>query len=445
MKKLTLNQLYLQFIRTKRFYRSRYKSTKKHNNKSYLLAVKNRSIISKAKIEHLDAYKKISLETIRLKIKNRQDTFKVKVPKVFSMYDAPENVLNVINEIALLTNYPHIKIIDIDHSSCIKHDLAAEILLASAVMSLRSFKTKNSAKFRIKGTFPQDEKMCRLMRSIGIVNEIGSIKYQIRDKDKLRLFKRESTLTEKLNIFGKDKKTRATEDFTDHLNSCLSFINAKLDKLERDKIDKYLGEVLGNAEEHSGKKLWHIVGYLDAHNPDDIYTEIVIYNIGKSIKDTFDDKTDVPIVYDALIEYINKHNHLLNDEQLTMVHALQQNRSSKKTIEAIDRGQGTKYLIDLFHYLSDECNRINTLQKVNVKNGKPTMFILSGGAMLKFDGKYLPPMNDDEKMVYAFNKTNDLDIAPDMRYTPALKKSVFPGTVIYIKFPLHQKSIGLVN
>jgi len=183
MKKLTLKQIYLQFIRTKKFYRSRYKVTNKYNSKAYLLAAKNRNIISKAKIEHIEAYKKITLKTIKLRLKNRQDTFIVNVPKVFSMYDAPELVLNVINEIALLTDYPHIKIIDIDHSSCVKHDLAAEILLASAVMSLRSFKTKNKAKFRIKGTFPDDEKMCRLMRSIGIVNEIGNIKYQIIDKD----------------------------------------------------------------------------------------------------------------------------------------------------------------------------------------------------------------------------------------------------------------------
>ena len=436
MKKITLASRILQKIRVRR-------ELVKLNNKKIrksLLASKfkdrTRSRISQAKLEHLESYLKISCQ--KMKVKKRQDEWELTIPEDFSLYRQPEKVLSIINEIAQLKKYPQIRTIFINHINCIKHDLAAEILLASSVNSLKSFKTRKGARFRVKGIFPTDPKMCRLMRSIGIVHELGNIKYQVQQKDKLRLFKRESQLTEKTDIFGKDKKTRATEDFTVHLNSCLSFINGKLDEDESKKLDKYLGEVLGNAEEHSGKKLWHIVGYLDGTTEDEIYSEIIIFNVGKTIFETFEEKKDVSIVYDELKHYISLHGKNFTDEQLTMVYSLQQNVSSKKD-EEIDRGQGSKYLIDLFHHLSDECNRIKEIQQIEHDNGDPTMLILSGGTMLKFDGKYLPEIKDEQKMVYAFNETNDLDKAPDYCYTPRLEKVAFPGTAIYIKFPLNQK------
>jgi hypothetical protein len=370
--------------------------------------------------------------------KNRE--LYIDIPEVFSLYKNPESVLIIVDQIASLKNVKQINKIMINHINCIEHDLAAETILAAAVTALYSYKTKTGGKFIIEGILPKDEKMKKLLRSIGVVKETANPKYHLKKEDRLRLFKRHSDILEIPTIFGKDKKTRATEDFIDHLNECVLFISAQLDGEEVGKLDYYVGEVLGNAEEHSGTNIWTIVGYLDATDESNLVSEIAIYCVGKTIFETFEEKRDVSIVFDKMNDYIQLHNSNFTDEQLAMVYALQQNVSSKKD-EVIDRGQGTKYLIDLFHHLTDECNRIN-LKRIGEKKAlKPSMLILSGSSMLKFDGKYKPSLNEDDKMIYAFNKENNLGVAPDKKYVPSFEGVCFPGTIIYIRFPLSEETL----
>jgi hypothetical protein len=396
--------------------------------------------IFRSKLIKLDYYQRIFCQGA--KTSKRQREYYVKIPKVFSLYQNPEQVLKVAGEISSLKQIKNINSILIDHTNCEEHDLAAEILLATTVSSLITYKKKNGAKFKLKGLFPTDRKMKKLLRSIGVVKEVANAKYHITGEDKLRLFKRQSDMNEKINIFGKDKKTRATEDFVKHLNDCLNFIGAQLDEDEEEKIHLYLGEVLGNAEDHSGTKLWHIAGYLDAEDQTNICSEIVIYSVGNTVFETFEEKKNVPIVYNELEQYVKKHKSgTLSEEQLTMVFALQQNVSSKKD-EAIDRGQGTKDLIQLFHHLTNECNKINSLRGKHCNMASnPNMFMLSGSAMLKFDGKYQPSSGQNDKMVYSFNDTNSLDLPPDKNYVPQFKNCEFPGAIIYIRFPLHEETL----
>lgn len=424
MKKLTAHDIISHDINVRREEKKRNKQSTNENFKE-----KN-PVVMQSRIEKLERFTRAYTHNwapVKVEVE-------IQIPKIFSMYKKPKECLKVIYKIASLKDVPGLKSLKIDHSNCQTHDLSAEVLLAHTVVALKSYRTKDGGKLRISGLFPTQEKMKRLMRSIGIVKETSNPKYHVSENDKLRLFRRRSDINEETNIFGKDKKTRATEDFAGHINRCLSHINAKLDADEVKKLHKYLGEVLGNAEEHSDTRIWDIVSYLDAQE-NNKNLEIVIYSVGNTIFENFLNKKNVRLIFDKLENYVKKHNNMLDDECLTMIHALQQNISSKKD-EDVTRGQGTKYLIDLFHHFSQECQRIRLKRGNDSPASKPKMFIISGAGMLKFDGTYDPLISEKEKMVYAFNSNNDLEECPDINYVKNMGEVTFPGAIIYIKLPL---------
>jgi len=368
----------------------------------------------------------------------------VQVPSNFSLYERTAETLQLIGKIAQIKYYDDISGVIIDYRRCKNNDLAAENLLADTIKAIKEYKKQNSLYFSVKGNYPQKERIKRLIRSIGVVKETASQRYHLqgKEKDELRIFRRQSDINEESDIFGKDKKTRATEDFTDHLDDCLKFIQAKLDEDERDKLEKYLGEVLGNAEDHSGTRIWTILGYFDAFEPNKKYSEIVITSVGKTIFETFEEKKNVPIVYEDLEQYVDRHKgKSFSKEQLCMVYSMQKNVSSKKD-ESVDRGQGTWYLIDLFHHLASECERINDINGQGTTSSKPRMTIISGSSALMFNEEFDPSKGGKTTGDYAFNTENDLSQPPSKNFVKRYKDIKFPGTIIYIKFPIYEQLLA---
>ncbi|WP_425666284.1 hypothetical protein ACPUEJ_01480 [Vibrio tubiashii] len=426
MKKLTKKITLLFQIRRNRKLRSETKDRRREarkKRKSPLNRIRKEEAAQYFR-EHLAAYTRISNKAPS--VYRRINQHIVKLPKTFCLYENPEGVLKIIKEVVSLIEYKHISSIYIDHTRCTQHDLAAEMLFASAVNSLKASKPKT---FRIRGTLPDDEKMKRLLKSVGVVKDTAAPRYHENDREHVKLYKMRSDINEssEKNIFEQDRKSAATTGFVDYLNDCLGLISSSLEDDDENKLSKYLAEVLGNAEDHSGEKLWQIVGYLDSTDPQNLCCEIVIFNVGKTFYETFEEKVDTAVVNDKRLEYINQHKRRMSEELLTLVYAMQQNASSKLD-EQIDRGQGTKYFMELFHHLTD---------KNKNPNFGPKMLILSGGAILKMDGTYSPIVNND-KLVYAMNKANDLSIAPDKRYIHGLGDVSFPGAVIYIRYSLQE-------
>ncbi|MFA0408099.1 hypothetical protein AB4505_07915 [Vibrio splendidus] len=426
MKKLTEKMAVLLQIRRNRRLRSEIKEKRSLARRKRMIPINtiHKEEATQYYKEHLSAYSKINNDTPHVYRKINQHI--LKLPKKFCLYENPEGVLKIIKEVVSLSDFKHIGSLYIDHTKCVQHDLAAEMLFASAVKSLKASKPRG---FRIRGTLPDDEKMRRLLKSVGVVKDTAAPKFHENDKEHVKLYKMRSDLNEdsEKNIFEQDRKSAATTGFVDYLNDCLSLISSSLDDDEESKLSKYLAEVLGNAEDHSGEKLWQIVGYLDSKDPQNLCCEIVIFNVGKTFYETFEDKVDSAVVNNKRLKYINQHRKRMPEELLTLVYAMQQNASSKLD-EQIDRGQGTKYFMELFHHFTD---------KNKNPNFGPKMLILSGGAILKMDGTYSPSMNDD-KLVYAMNKENDLSIAPDKRYIHGLGDVSFPGAVIYIRYSLQE-------
>lgn len=380
-------------------------------------------------------------------VKKHMRTLSINLPNTFSIIDQPNECLNKLLEFKAIFENLLINEIKISHVNTKKADLAAEILLAKVARTCmekhvesRSAKRK---KFSIGGDYPESESISRIIRSIGIVKELEIKESSIDERDdkdkKILIFKRRSDSGEQSSIGSLDHKTRTTQDFVTHINNCLLQSGNTLTDAAQQVLCEYIGEIITNAQDHSGTKHWEIFGYLDREN-DERVCEVVIFNFGKTISETFMKLPHNAFARQSLNKYLQVHRQggalisRWSQDLLAAVFSLQGSVSSKNIKTDITRGHGTVALIEFFQ---------NIVEQNENKNAK--MCILSGNEHIKFDGKYRLVENEG-KPIIAFNSKNDLKVAPDRNYVKSLTGVSFPGTLIAIQFVLPESAtqeIGL--
>lgn len=355
------------------------------------------------------------------------------LPNTFSIIDAPEDVLTVFNKINI-NNIEKLREIYVDHSKVQKIDLAAESILDFIVMEIKKSK-RNKNKFNISGVLPNSDQIDRYIRAIGIVKNLN-IKTKLIDSgddDRLRIFKMRNKSHYENSLTQPDWKSTATAEFVKHINDCLQDHKKKLTRVAEGRLASYIGEILNNAEDHSGHDESTIVGYLDNASQNH-FCEIAIFNFGKTIAETFHEMPENSYTNIEISEYIENHSKKSlfsrdwsKNDLLTLV-ALQGHISCKNYRKEQDRGQGTVDLIEFFQKMHKKC--------VSEENSFAEMAILSGSTHIYFDGKYKMSADKTGRKVIAFNERNDLSHKPDPKYVRNLGKLNFPGTIISIRFPM---------
>ena len=252
----------------------------------------------------------------------------------------------------------------------------------------------------------------------------------------LRVFRRCSTTKSFATFDAADFKEKTTRSFVDHINACLKDHDRRLTDEAVQKLSDYTGEIIANAEDHSGNYDWSIIGYLD-NDADSHMCEINIFNFGKSISETFRSLKSDAYIMTQISPYLEAHRKKSffspgwNEDDLLTLVALQGHISSKNLNMHDDRGQGTVDLINFFQKVHSEC----TCEK----NSSARMAILSGSTFILFDGKYMMEADARGRQIIAFNDTNDLNDAPDKKYVYNIDNH-FPGTLIAIRFQLQINS-----
>lgn len=365
-------------------------------------------------------------------------------PPKFSLIEQPEDALNFISDIAQLGRSSEIRHISLDHSQIDCHDLGAEVLLGMAVKIVKNSALGRNRNISVRGFLPNSIIKQRLIRSMGVVKQLD-IEHEGATEDQLELFDFEGSKSSVIKYQDQDRKNLCTKKFVDYLDKCLSYSERQLTDESRGQMVNYLGEIIGNAEDHSGESKWYVCGYLDhveedQENEEDEnfhFCEIVIYNFGKSIADTFTDLDPGSFTMRQVSPYIDAHKkggffgkNWEVSTLLTLV-ALQGYVSSKNTDETTDRGQGTVDLIEFFQGVADEC--------LPSSGQKAKMAIISGDTHIKFDGMYQIAIDASGKEVIAFNASNDLGEKPDRKYVRKMKSVSFPGTIIAARFPISER------
>lgn len=413
--------------RRERVFQKRYKSTRKSKGKRHIYTSRVLGLLTDKDFSYarrIKPYVKISL------------------PRVFSIINNPMGVLKIFDYASHISKLPiKIKEISISHRELIEIDLAAESILDLIIVEIDKEIKSKQRKFHIKGQYPKDEYLIRLIRAIGIIKNLDIKHEQLNhDEEKnLKIFHMKSKDTLQHDTVGtSDHKERVTAKFVDHINSCLEANGRVLTEDAVSLLADYTGELLSNAEDHSGSKEWSIVGYLDNEHEGHL-CEIAIFNFGETIANTFK-KLDANSYTMGLVQpYIDLHvkKKLFTDNwqenDLLSLISLQGDISTKNESCTDDRGQGTVEMIEFFQQMHKEC----------LKHDKSCarMAILSGSTHILFDGAYSMSKDQAGRNVIAFNEGNSLNDAPDKKYVTSLNGVYFPGTIISIRFPLQDAQI----
>jgi hypothetical protein len=360
----------------------------------------------------------------------------VKPPKVFSIIEDPVGAVSLVLQFAKNIQHDRVRSVKVDQSKLEEYDLAANALLDIVASEAVRERRNRRRRLQMTGIYPQNAAVKRFIRSMGIVKHLNISHEIAKDGEiaNIRLFdRRNKHYYVRQDPTKPDAKARTIEGFVNHFNSCLSDHKRALTPESRATLGAYIGEILGNAEDHPGFVDWTIQGYLD-NSLEMPLCEIAIINFGKSIAETLHELPKGHYTRKMIDPYIILHsgrNFFRKEwrvaDLLTLI-ALQGHVSSKNSTKADSRGQGTGDLIDFFQRVHRECAGKGGM------NAK--MAILSGGTYVLFDGTYLMRESQDRGRVIAFNAQNDLHSPPDPKYVRSLGSVHFPGTVISIRFPL---------
>ncbi|HEY8878650.1 MAG TPA: hypothetical protein VIN03_13870 [Roseateles sp.] len=373
-----------------------------------------------------------------------QTSLRVPLPSKFSMFSSPAEVLRLISAFALVYRSKPISDVYVDFSKISLQDLGAHGLLDKLVDEIQTQTRFRQGKLRWSGNFPRDAAQKRFVRAMGIIRQLGLKKFYlpIDDQAKIVLFERRCKhylrAMRKVSPFDKTEQANAAEKFVDYVNGCLARENQALTETARAALCSYVVEILDNAENHAGMVDWTIQGYLDtaADTPE---CEIVIFNFGKSIYESMSTLAPDSFMGKKIKAFLDKQalagaylNSWRKDELVTL-YALQEAVSSQRDSLKSTRGKGTADLIEFFQRMSDE--------RQLVERGGASMYIISGGTRIVFDGRYRMARDDKGVRKIAFNKENDLDKLPDPSCVMPLKDAFLPGTMIGIRFPIEAPSL----
>ncbi len=366
------------------------------------------------------------------------------VPHEFSLTRNPTEVLKLIRDVVAFSRTARRPRLTLDHRRVKGIGLAAEALLA---LILKEISVENRDVFGayVRGYKAIDPGVRKMMDNIGCVRVLRAGEDDIKVSLKpgasvFRHYNRGKNLVVESSTV--DPISRTTKEFSDHLDESLAMTGRRLTGKGRLAFVEHMGEVLINAQEHSGTAHWMVVGYIDTEDQLTIYRATII-SLGNTIADTFR-KLDVgSYPLQLVLPYVEKHEKAgffsptWTVESLLNVVSLQGNISSKLDGPENDRGQGTVDLIEFFQEMSAECAG----GKV-----KPAMSILSGRSLIKFDGTYRMKFEMDvRRKVVAFNQRNSLIDPPDPKAVTTIADEGFPGVMISIAVPLSGDVVEIIE
>ena len=356
------------------------------------------------------------------------------LPREFSLINNPDAALNTIYElVAYSRTTKKIPYVMLDHSQVESIDLTAEAVFDQVAFEIRRERRSKKRKIRFKGHFPQDEKLRRFLKGIGIIKSL-KVEHEYLPTEQERMLdifaERSGSAAKNLTVGSMDYKENIIKKFIDHIDACLKKNNRRLTDIAINSIGQYTSEILDNAEQHSGKQDWSILGYYD-HEDNSHICEIAVFNVGKTISDTFLGLEKDSFAFKDILKYIDfhkKNNFFSNnwrEQDLITVAALQGDVSCQNCDEEDTRGHGTVEIIEFFEKMHLECTG---------ETMSPKMAIISGDTHVLFDGTYRMEPDKNGRKIIAFNSGNDLAKAPDPNYVKKISNNYFPGVIIAIRF-----------
>ncbi|WP_432712708.1 hypothetical protein, partial [Pedobacter sp.] len=269
------------------------------------------------------------------------------------------------------------------------------------------------------------------------------------DHRSINVMEGESTLNP-INAMGYYKGTKSQKHYLEnrkgacaktvvnYLDDCLKHHQYQLTDDEKQDIDGIIGEILNNAEDHSGKNTW----FMTANFSKELFNmgdeeigemNLTIMNFGNTIYEAFQNTKDDNInMYADVCNYVHKiHSEnggkIFSEEELFVL-ATMQDQVSRLKYEEPSRGTGTMRFINSFLKLGDYENK--------GKNFKPNLSIFSGNVQLTCDNVY-KPFSKADVFCLSLNPEEDLNKPPAFSHLKKISEK-FPGTLLSVKIYINK-------
>ncbi len=240
-----------------------------------------------------------------------------------------------------------------------------------------------------------------------------------------------------------NKKTIYGNKVINYLNECFSSLGYEFTETYKNRLHGIIGEVLGNAEDHSNEGTWFISGNFSEEKSNDINEEnvselnLTILNFGESFYEGFYNKRQKNHEqFDLINEKVKKLLSLdlksrLEEEQLFTLWMMSDGITRLKYKEP-SRGTGTMSFINSF---------VDLAEYVNIKKGFiPNLSLFTGSTQLICDNDNKPFVKGTVNCL-SLNSENDLTKLPRESHLKKLNTH-FPGTLLSIKIYLNKNHLN---
>jgi hypothetical protein len=382
----------------------------------------------------------------------------IKVPEIFSFARNWEATLNVIYSVVGMSKLRDRLRLIFDHRDCLEISLGASALLDIVTIELRREWLASGESFSLAGKFPRHRKVADHLRCTGLTKSL-----KVRGAEPPPEIAARYLMTGLIDghastsraLSGSSDQEKKATDIAKHLDQCFrKGAGYKLTRKGLREIVRWAGELIANAEEHSGRNEWYAISYMTevdesasggcAPAPEEVKVyccQLAIVGFGRSVFESLSDPNTPEATREQienLATDLSKRRILgpsrgFSKEDLTTLYALQDgvsrfNDRPGKDIES--RGSGTITMIDAFQTLGDSKD----------PNLNPEMVLLSGRTRIHFDKEYRLAQDPNGRWIIAFNADNDLQKRPDPKHVHSMQ-GFFPGTLLSFRFFIDKRHI----
>jgi len=383
----------------------------------------------------------------------------LRIPQNFSFIKNPDETLHTIYSLVEISKNSENCAIHFDHSKLLEMDMGASAVLDVIAFNLRSEWGKRNLKCDMGGILPEDEKMKQILMTMGITRNLNVKGVKPSDEaeqliKKFPLYR--GYKQERSELGGPQHEQQAQIHLMKYLDECLaSMSDYEFSTEGRRQISKWAGEIITNAEEHSGNNQWFVLGCMapclakDAELNDEDKNCVIgecqlsIFGFGDSIYQTLSSDKTSQETRDQIEELVRKHTgffgsfHRYSKEDLWTLYALQDGVSRfSPTPGENTRGKGTVEMIEAFQNF-----------KAVDKSFVTEMSVISGSTCIHFNDNYhlkAESVLGGTRKIIAFNAQNNLEHKPDSRHVYSLSGH-FPGTLLTIKFFIDNRYLEKIH
>lgn len=354
-------------------------------------------------------------------------------PRQFSFIEAPDDALSVLSELVRFVSNGRTEIIGIQQRDCALLDLCAE-----SVASVLCVEADKNLRVGFTGAFPADPTQKEIVWAAGIPKRLG---VKMPEPKGFLHFELCRGAKGRESAFESSPREVQADRLTHYVNTCLARYGFRMSSDIAAFLASLVGEVIGNAEDHSGRGTWWIAAYL--HQSSGVSygdCHLTIFNFGSTLSETLQQLPATSLLRRNIDALVDTHSRFRffgptwTVENLWTLYALQEG-VSRYNVESHSlgyRGIGTVDMIEFFQRLGQS------------EGSQPRMCIVSGKTHISFDNRYTmqPQVTDsgETRRIIAFNRENNLEKPPESGYVQGLKRP-FPGTLISLRFYLDKKHL----